>query len=64
MGVGTLNDWKYPEIKGLSQFRGTLMHTATWDESVDLKCKTVAVIGNGASAVQLVPALQPGKVTS
>ncbi|KEF62563.1 uncharacterized protein A1O9_00536 [Exophiala aquamarina CBS 119918] len=63
-GVGTLNNWKYPDIEGLSQFKGSLMHTATWDDSVDLKGKTVAVIGNGASAVQLVPALQPvtGKI--
>ncbi|KAK5047677.1 hypothetical protein LTR84_006342 [Exophiala bonariae] len=64
MGVGTLNNWKFPEVEGLSQFKGSLMHTATWDDSVDLKGKTVAVIGNGASAVQLVPALQPvaGKI--
>lgn len=62
IGIGTLNNWKYPDIEGLSQSKGLLMHTATWDESVDLKGKTVAVVGNGASAVQLVPALQPGKV--
>lgn len=62
MGTGTLNNWKYPKIEGLSQFKGSLMHTANWDASVDLKGKTVAVIGNGASAVQLVPAIQPSEL--
>lgn len=61
-GVGTLNAWKYPDIEGISSFKGQLMHTATWDDSVDLKGKSVAVIGNGASAVQCVAALQPGKL--
>jgi cation diffusion facilitator CzcD-associated flavoprotein CzcO len=61
LGVGTLNAWKYPDIEGLSSFKGQLMHTATWDDSVDMKGKSVAIIGNGASAVQCVAALQPGK---
>lgn len=61
-GVGTLNNWKNPEIKGLSKFGGKLMHTANWDETVDLKGKRIAVIGNGASAVQCVAALQPSKL--
>ncbi|KAH6970615.1 hypothetical protein BKA56DRAFT_622291 [Ilyonectria sp. MPI-CAGE-AT-0026] len=58
-GVGTLNNWKNPDIEGLSTFGGKLMHTANWDETVDLKGKRIAVIGNGASAVQCVAALQP-----
>jgi cation diffusion facilitator CzcD-associated flavoprotein CzcO len=60
-GVGTLNNWKWPNIEGLHAFKGILMHTANWDGSVDLLGKTIAVIGNGASAVQCVPALQPGE---
>lgn len=62
LGVGTLNDWKYPDIDGISNYKGRLMHTATWDDSMDLKGKSVAVIGNGASAVQCVAALQTGKL--
>ncbi|KAK5271829.1 hypothetical protein LTR96_003657 [Exophiala xenobiotica] len=58
-GVGALNAWKYPDIAGILDFKGALMHTATWDDSVDLSGKSVAVIGNGASAVQCVAALQP-----
>jgi cation diffusion facilitator CzcD-associated flavoprotein CzcO len=61
-GVGALNNWKYPEIDGLSNFKGKLMHTANWDDTVDLTGKRIAVIGNGASAVQCVAALQPGNV--
>ena len=36
------------------------MHTAAYDTSFEHKDKTVAVIGNGASGVQIVPAIQPG----
>lgn len=61
-GLGSLNNWKYPDIEGLSNFKGKLMHTANWDATVDLTGKRVAVIGNGASAVQCVAALQPGNV--
>ncbi|KAJ4185603.1 hypothetical protein NW767_012915 [Fusarium falciforme] len=61
-GLGSLNNWKFPDIEGLSTFSGKLMHTANWDETVDLTDKRIAVIGNGASAVQCVAALQPGKV--
>jgi cation diffusion facilitator CzcD-associated flavoprotein CzcO len=37
------------------------MHSAKWDSSYDLKGKTVAVIGGGSSAVQIVPSIQPGE---
>lgn len=37
------------------------MHTAAWDANYDLTGKTVAVIGGGSSAVQLVPSIQPCK---
>lgn len=60
-GLGTLNNWKYPDIEGLSTFAGKIMHTANWDQTVDLTGKRIAVIGNGASAVQCVAAVQPSK---
>ena len=59
-GLGTLNNFKYPDIEGLGSFRGDLMHTANWDSSKDLTGQKVAVIGNGASAVQVVAEIQPG----
>jgi len=55
--VGAFGTPKWPAIDGLERFRGDLMHTAQWDRSVDLDGKRVAVIGNGASAMQLVPAI-------
>lgn len=58
-GGGALNNWKWPDIEGIDVFKGKLMHTAAWDESVDLSGKKVAVIGNSASAVQCVAAIQP-----
>ncbi|KAF7897204.1 hypothetical protein EAF00_005432 [Botryotinia globosa] len=56
---GMFNNWKWPDIKGLHSFRGDLVHSAKWQKDVDLKGKRVAVIGNGASGVQIVPVLQP-----
>lgn len=54
---GPVNRWKWPDIPGLDAFQGVKMHTATWDPSVEIKGKRVAVIGTGASAAQLVPAI-------
>lgn len=56
-GAGILHVPLYPEIKGASSFAGKVMHTADWDDSYDLAGKRVAVIGTGASAVQLVPGI-------
>ncbi|TVY25630.1 putative sterigmatocystin biosynthesis monooxygenase [Lachnellula hyalina] len=56
--TGNLNKWKWPEIEGLHDFAGPKMHSATWDESVDFKDKTVAIIGTGSTAIQIVPKLQ------
>tara|TARA_R110001592_G_scaffold63585_5_gene194865 strand:+ start:483 stop:2069 length:1587 start_codon:yes stop_codon:yes gene_type:complete len=50
---------KLPEINGLEGFKGKVMHSAQWDESYDLAGKRVAVIGTGASAVQLIPKIAP-----
>jgi cation diffusion facilitator CzcD-associated flavoprotein CzcO len=46
-----------PELYTKSPFKGPIVHTAEWDHSLDLKGKTVAVIGTGASAVQVVPSI-------
>lgn len=55
--VGQLNRSKLPEISGIENFKGAWMHSAKWDHAVDLKGKRVAVIGTGASAFQIVPAI-------
>jgi cation diffusion facilitator CzcD-associated flavoprotein CzcO len=57
-GTGILNSWAWPDIEGLHDFKGSLMHSAAWDHTVDFNNKTVAVIGNGSTAVQIIPQLQ------
>jgi cation diffusion facilitator CzcD-associated flavoprotein CzcO len=57
--AGLLNAWKWPDIEGLQTFKGTLLHTAAYDRSVDLDGKKVALIGVGSSAVQVLPVIQP-----
>lgn len=56
---GVLNKWKWPAIKGRETFKGSMVHSANWDDSVQLEGKRVAVIGSGSSAVQIVPNIQP-----
>ena len=55
--VGLFGAPRYPEIAGLGDFRGALLHTSRWDDRVDLAGKKVAVIGTGASGVQVIPEL-------
>ncbi|OIW35313.1 FAD/NAD(P)-binding domain-containing protein [Coniochaeta ligniaria NRRL 30616] len=59
-GTGILNNWTWPDVPGLQDFQGTLIHTACWPEDFDHRGKVVAVIGNGSTGVQLVPEIQPG----
>lgn len=59
--VGRLNNYKTPQFPGQEKFRGRQVHTANWPTELNAKDKRVVVIGNGASAVQCVAALQPGK---
>ncbi|KAF3911872.1 hypothetical protein AA313_de0209649 [Arthrobotrys entomopaga] len=57
--TGVLNDWKWPDIPGLHSFNGPLVHTAKWDEKLDIKDKHVGLIGNGSSGMQVLPAILP-----
>jgi len=56
---GTLTEPSLPDLPGLGSFAGTTFHSARWDHGHDLRGERVAVIGTGASAIQLVPAIQP-----
>ncbi|OTA97918.1 hypothetical protein M434DRAFT_91250 [Hypoxylon sp. CO27-5] len=56
---GILNNWKWPDIPNIKSFRGKLVHTANWPKDFDYTNKTVAVIGNGSSGIQLLPTIQP-----
>lgn len=57
--TGPLSQPKTPDIKGLDEFMGKVMHPARWDHDYDLKNKKVAVIGTGSTSVQLVPTIAP-----
>lgn len=62
-GSGVLNHWSWPNIKGLHNFKGHLSHSADykdWMKKTSFDGKRIAVIGNGSSAIQIVPEL--GKV--
>lgn len=54
-GTGQLNRPHVPKIDGLDGFRGEQFHSARWRHDVDLRGRRVAVVGNGASAIQIVP---------
>ncbi|MGB0955608.1 MAG: flavin-containing monooxygenase [Panacagrimonas sp.] len=53
--TGAFNSVSVPRLQGMDDFHGDLFHTARWPKKLDLQGKRVAVIGNGASAIQLVP---------
>ena len=54
-GSGGLSEPRLPEIKGIEDFTGEIFHSARWNHDYDLTGKRVAVIGTGASAIQIVP---------
>jgi len=56
-GVGALHLPAFPKIKGLENFAGRAFHSSEWDETADLTGQRVGVIGTGASAIQIVPAI-------
>ncbi|UVO10966.1 NAD(P)/FAD-dependent oxidoreductase [Mycobacterium sp. SVM_VP21] len=56
---GVLTTPNLPDIAGVDTFAGVTIHTARWDHSQDLTGKRVAVIGTGASAVQVIPEIAP-----
>ena len=57
--TGVFSQPKPPAIDGVDVFAGETMHTARWNHDVDLRGKRVAVIGTGASAIQVIPAIAP-----
>jgi cation diffusion facilitator CzcD-associated flavoprotein CzcO len=56
-GTGALHIPSVPDFKGLSDFKGAKFHSAEWNHDIDLTGKCVAIIGTGASAIQIVPAI-------
>ncbi len=57
--AGALSEPRMPDIDGIDSFEGEVFHSAAWDHDADLAGKRVAVIGTGASAVQIIPEIAP-----
>ena len=58
LATGPWHRPRRPELPGLEDFAGPVFHTAQWDHSANLAGASVAVVGSGASAIQLVPEIQ------
>ncbi|WP_245442897.1 flavin-containing monooxygenase [Methylobacterium terrae] len=58
-GMGALHHPAIPAIPGLYTFLGALFHTSSWNHGVALAGKRVGIVGTGASAIQVVPAIAP-----
>ncbi|MCU1669237.1 MAG: monooxygenase [Blastococcus sp.] len=63
--VGQLNRPRLPRLPGMDLFSGPMFHSARWPEDLDITGKKVVVVGTGASAMQIVPAIadQVGALT-
>lgn len=57
--VGQLNRPKIPEIEGAETFEGVSWHTSHWRHDIDLTGKRVAVVGTGATGIQVIPTIEP-----
>ncbi len=59
VGAGPLAEPKLPEIDGIEDFEGEIFHSARWNHEHSIEGERVAVIGTGASSIQLIPRIQP-----
>ncbi|EKF76150.1 monooxygenase [Alcanivorax hongdengensis A-11-3] len=57
MAQGPLSNCSFPAITGIEDFQGHKIHSARWDHDYDFAGKRVAVIGTGASGIQIIPEL-------
>jgi cation diffusion facilitator CzcD-associated flavoprotein CzcO len=57
--AGPLSEPSLPDVPGLADFRGEVFHSSRWNHDYSLEGKRVAVVGTGASAIQIVPKIQP-----
>ena len=57
--MGALSEPTLPALAGIDRFAGPLFHSAAWRHDIELRGARVALIGTGASAIQIVPEIQP-----
>jgi cation diffusion facilitator CzcD-associated flavoprotein CzcO len=63
-GSGFLNTWNWPKIQGIESFKKPKLHSARWDRDLDLAGKTVALVGNGSSGIQVGPSASKPTILS
>ena len=54
---GAYNNWRWPTIPNREAFKGTMMHSAIWPKSDAITSRTVSLIGNGSSGIQILPSI-------
>ncbi len=59
--TGVFSQPRIPDIAGVDAFEGEMLHTARWDDGIAIDGKRVGIIGTGASAVQVIPAIAPAR---
>lgn len=59
LATGPLNRPNMPIIKGIENYKGKQFHSSAWDNTYDLTDKKVAIIGTGASSIQIIPNIAP-----
>lgn len=57
LGTGSLSKPRTPDLPGLENFAGDILHTALWDSSVETQGKRIAIFGTGSSGIQVIPQL-------
>lgn len=55
--TGAYNNWHWPTIPARESFQGQMIHSAAWPKDAKLKGQTVALIGNGSTGIQILPAI-------
>ena len=55
--TGAYNNWHWPNISGREDFKGHMVHSAAWPKELKLKGQHVALIGNGSTGIQILPAI-------
>jgi cation diffusion facilitator CzcD-associated flavoprotein CzcO len=54
---GAYNNWRWPTIPNRASFKGNMMHSAIWPKDDKITGKTVSLIGNGSSGIQILPTI-------
>lgn len=57
--TGAYNNWRWPTIPNRDSFKGDMLHSAVWPGTDKVSGRTVTLIGNGSSGIQILPTILP-----